>query len=343
MKKNFYLTIICLLSVIQVSAQQFNDAVSYMSYIGNFSKQIQKDYFSYASSVAHGKSARKVENRRVSLIQSVQEASRKVQSMPPFQGDKALRDSAAKFFHLNYLVLNEDYPKIINMEEVAEQSYDAMEAYLLAQDKAGEKIENANKQLQKVNRDFASKNNITLIDTQDDLDKKIAITNEVNDYHRAVYLIFFKSNKQEIYLVDALNSKNLNAVEQNKNTLLKYAEEGLLKLSKMAGYQNDNSLISAAKQYLEFTKQECLTKIPNLVNYYIKEDNFNKIKKVMDSKKASQRTQEDVDNYNKAVNEINAAGGQFNVTNNQINEERTRSLNTWSKSSATFLDKYVPH
>lgn len=343
MKRSLHLTIICLFVFAQIQAQQFNDAVSYMSFIGNFSKQIQKDYFSYASSVAHGKSARKVENRRISLIQSVQEASRKVQAMPPFNGNKALRDSAAKFFHLNYLVLNEDYPKIINMEEVAEQSYDAMEAYLLAQDKAGEKIENANKQLQKVNRDFASKNNITLVDSEDELDKKIAITNDVNDYHRTIYLIFFKCNKQEIYLVDALNSKNLNAIEQNKNTLLKYADEGLAKLSKMAGYQNDNALISAAKQYLEFTKQECTSKIPNLVNFFIKEDNFNKIKKVMESKKSSQRTQEDVDNYNKAVNEINSAAGQFNTTNNQINEERTRSLNTWSKSSAMFLDKYVPH
>lgn len=343
MKRSLHLTIICLFVFAQIQAQQFNDAVSYMSYIGNFSKQIQKDYFSYASSVAHGKSARKVENRRISLIQSVQEASRKVQAMPPFNGNKSLRDSAAKFFHLNYLVLNEDYPKIINMEEVAEQSYDAMEAYLLAQDKAGEKIENANKQLQKVNRDFASKNNITLVDTEDELDKKIAITNDVNDYYRTIYLIFFKCNKQEIYLVDALNSKNLNAIEQNKNTLLKYADEGLGKLSKMAGYQNDNALISAAKQYLEFTKQECTSKIPNLVNFFIKEDNFNKIKKVMESKKSSQRTQEDVDNYNKAVNEINSAAGQFNTTNNQINEERTRSLNTWSKSSAMFLDKYVPH
>ena len=42
-----------------------------------------------------------------------------------------------------YNVLNDDYSKIINMEEIAEQSYDAMEAYILAQEMVDKKPEEA--------------------------------------------------------------------------------------------------------------------------------------------------------------------------------------------------------
>ncbi len=63
--------------------------------------------------------------------------------MPSYNGNKALRDSAVSYLKILYSVFNEDYSKLVNMEEIAEQSYDAMEAYLLAQEKAGEKLDQA--------------------------------------------------------------------------------------------------------------------------------------------------------------------------------------------------------
>jgi hypothetical protein len=116
-----------------LQAQNVANAGSYMSYIGEQQREIMKDFMSYTSAVAHGKSARKVENRRQELLKTMTDSRRKITGMAAYQGDKSLRDSTAKFLLISYHVLNDDYGKIMNLEEVAEQSYDAMEAYLLAQ------------------------------------------------------------------------------------------------------------------------------------------------------------------------------------------------------------------
>jgi hypothetical protein len=137
MKKALYLLLflssICLP---KTKAQDLTVAVEYMSYLSTQHSDIQADYMAYTSAVAHGKSARKVENRRQALIETVENAILNAKQMPAFKGNKALRDSLASCLKLTQLVLNEDYAKILDMEEIAEQSYDAMEAYMLAQDLA---------------------------------------------------------------------------------------------------------------------------------------------------------------------------------------------------------------
>ena len=97
------------------------------------------------------------------MLTSTKTAISNISKMPAFEGDKSLRDSVVSFLKLSYDVLNEDYEKIVNMEEVAEQSYDAMEAYLLAQDLANEKMNEASKMLSEMEKTFAKNHNIKLI------------------------------------------------------------------------------------------------------------------------------------------------------------------------------------
>lgn len=325
----------------QVNGQNLNSPGEYISFIGSQYSEITKDMLSYMSSVAHSKNARKTENKRKEIIQTNREARKKIAGMPAFQGDKSLRDSAVAFLDLSHHVLNDDYDKIIDMEEVAEQSYDAMEAYLLAQEKASDKMEEAGKRLDIVQKDFAAKYKVDLVEKQDEVSKKMEQASRASKYNRVVYLIFFKSYKQDLYLVDAVSKKNVNGIEQNKNSLLQYADEGLAKLDSLKSFQGDNSLILSCRQALLFYKDE-VKKIPTLVGYYIKEENFQKIKKAFDAKKQSDRTQADVDQYNKAANEMNKSINEYNTTNTQLNENRNKVIEGWNKASAAFLAKHTP-
>ncbi len=63
--------------------------------------------------------------------------------LKPFEGDASLRDAYKDYWSVLLSVFTEEYHKIVDMEEVAEQSYDAMETYLLVQEKAGEKMDEA--------------------------------------------------------------------------------------------------------------------------------------------------------------------------------------------------------
>ncbi|TAH27568.1 MAG: hypothetical protein EAZ07_01445 [Cytophagales bacterium] len=313
-----------------------------MSFIGNQNKEITKDMMSYMSAVAHGKSARKVENRRKELLKTTKDAIRRIQTMAPFKGDKSLRDSTGKYLiKLNH-ILNDDYDKIVNMEEIAEQSYDAMEAYLTAQDMAHDKLDEAGKNLDIVEKQFAEKNGVKLIASKDELYKKTEKTSKVNAYHRVLYLIFFKSYKQEAYMLDAVNKKDINALEQNKAALEKTSTEGLSKIIPISAFNGDASLKTACKQMLEFYKMESTSKIQILSYFFLSEENFNKIKAEFDAKPANQRNKSDVDEFNKSLAVFNKSVQEFNQTNNLLNNNRTKLLNGWNNASSNFLDTHTP-
>ncbi|MCU0429499.1 MAG: hypothetical protein MUF42_05955 [Cytophagaceae bacterium] len=324
-------------------AQNYETASAYMEFINTQYMEIMKDYWAYTSAVGHGKSARKVEDKRKELLTTTSNVTRKISLMPPFKGDKSLRDSATSFLRISYHVLNHDYAKIVNMEEISEQSYDAMEAYLLAQDVANDKIKAANDRLTETQKSFAARNNVNLVEGEsNETIKKINAASEVNGYHRVIYLIFFKSYKQEYYLMEAMNKKNINGMEQNKNSLLQFSKEGIAKLDTMKAFKGDKSMIQATKQLLEFYQKECNEKVSILTNFYIEEDNFQKIKKAFDAKKPADRTQADVDQFNQAVNKLNKAVAEFNTTNQQLNENRKKLIDQWNKTSDAFLDKFTP-
>ena len=325
-----------------VFAQKFPDAGSYMNFIGNQNREITKDMMSYMSAVAHGKSARKVENRRKELMTTTQDGIKKVKLMTPFEGDKTIRDSTVAYLVKVNHVLNDDYGKIVNMEEIAEQSYDAMEAYLTAQDLATDKINEGAKRLNNIEAEFAKNHKVNMITTKDDLYTKTETAVKVSNYHRIFYLIFFKSYKQEAYMMDALSKKDINGLEQNKVALQKTSEEGIAKLGPIAPYIGDGSLKTACRQMLDFYKMESTTKINILANFQLKEEKFNKMKSAFELKSQSERTNEDIDQYNKSLQEFNKGVAEYNATNNMLNAARSKALDNWNKASANFLDKHTP-
>lgn len=305
-------------------------------------KKIQQDMWDYTSSVSHGKSARKVEKRRLELIQTSNAALQKAKSQKGFNNSTRYRDSIVEFFRLNNLVLKEDYAKIVDMEAVAEESYDAMEAYLLARERANDKLQKSNEMVQREQKLFASQNSITLIEAEDDLDKKMMIADQVYDTYNEVYLIFFKSFKQEVYLLDAMNRKDVNAIEQNRTALLSTAKEGLEKLKTVQPYKNDASMVEATKKILEFYIEEAQVETPKMIDYFMANENFEKVKKGFDAIPEKKRTQSDIDQYNKAITDMNSAVNTFNKSNQLMNTLRGKHIDFWNKSAETFTSKHVP-
>lgn len=322
-------------------AQSFETPVEYMDYIGKANEQLTLKYMVYLSSMSHGKSARKVEKRRMEVLDAINNTRYDIQGMPPYKGDKTLRDTTVAYLKMLNSVFNEDYGKIVNMEEIAEQSYDAMEAYMLAQEKANEKLQQASEKQNLMQKQFAEKHNIKLLQNTSELEAKMKTASEVMHHYNEVYLIFFKSYKQEAYLMDAVAKKNINGIEQNINALQGFAEEGLEKLKSIKPYAGDGSLLSACRNMLNFYKEEA-KKSSAMSDFFLKEENFTKIKKKFDTKPASSRTQQDVDEFNKAVNDINAGVNAYNNTNNELNKKRSTSLDGWNNAVKRYMDTYIP-
>ena len=347
MKKTSHLikfSILLLLISISVNSfsQSFSSAGEYMDYMGTQHRNIMENVWDYTSSVAHGKSARKVEKRRKEVIQSIEDAQKSINKLPPFNNDASLRDSILSYLEISHSILTNNYAKIVDMEAVAEQSYDAMEAYLLAQEIANQKQDVAEEMMVQEQKNFAAANNITLIESKDALSENMKKANGVFKYYNVIYLLFFKSNKQEAYLLDALSKADLNAIEQNRSTLEKYANEGLAKLDTIKSFSGDMSMLNATKQYFKFYKDESENKMKAQTAYFLEKEKFEKIKEAFDAKSNSSRTQQDVDKYNSSINSLNKASQDYNNINNELNNTRFQNNDNWNKTAQAFLDNHVP-
>lgn len=341
MNKKSILILVCTFFVSQfISAQS---AGEYMGEVNKDMKAISEASWEYVSEMSHGNNAKKAEKKRLDLLQKMSDSRSRVGQMDGFEGNSSYRDAVVKYLDVSFAIFNHDYADLVDMEEVAEQSYDYMEAYMLAKEKANDKLDEARAEMEKVEEKFAKDNNINLLDPEKTkLSENIRISNLVYDHYNEIYLIFFKSYKQEVFLLEALNAGDVSAIEQNKNALITNSTEGINKLKSLSGYNNDNSIIMSCKKMLEFYKSEAEKDVPTLLDFYLKKDNVDKVKAAFEAKKEKDRTQEDVDQYNKAISDYNATINTFNSTNEKLNTDRNKNLEAWNKSVDTFIDKNVP-
>ncbi len=336
-------TLAALILALNSTAQSSTNPGEYMDFFSVEYLQIQKDMWDYTRSVSHGKSARKVEKRRGELIQTTTAAMNKAKHAKGFKESNRYRDSVIHYFELIDIVLREDYAKIVDMEAIAEQSYDAMEAYMMAREMASDKMKEAGEMINREHTFFAEENDVRIIEGDDTkLDQKMEIANKVYDHYNEVYLIFFKSYKQEIYLLDAIGRKDINAIEQNRNALISTVEEGIIKLKDVKLYEGDVTMITATRNLLKFYQKEADGNVDVVLEYFEANENFAKIQKAFDAKKQKNRTQEDVDTFNDAVKDVNDAVNAYNSGNEESNKNRVDKIDNWNKAAEKFTGKHVP-
>lgn len=325
------------------TAQDFKTPVEYLNYIGKETDVISKSTWNYTKAVAHSKSARKIDATRKTLIKSIQNASKKVLNLKDgYKGDTEYRDQLLNYLSISEKFINDDYGKIIDLQEVAEQSYDFMEAYITARDLVNQKINDEVEKLNTNQKLFGNKYNIQITEDNSALGKKMKASNEVFKYHTQLYLIFFKVNVTDINLSNAIQKKDLNSIQQNASSLELYADEGLEKLKTIAPYNKDASLINATKKALEFYKKEALEMTPKVVNFLMLNQKVEDSQASLEKKPEKQRTKQEIDNFNNLVKEVNKEVGKYNKLNSKFFQEKVALNNSWEQIGADFISKHVP-
>jgi hypothetical protein len=333
-----------LLSVTLWAGSGQESPVDHMSALNALEENLQEKYLSYMSEVAHGRRARKMEKRRTELLNSINEAIRESEKLRPYKGDASLREAFKEYWVVLLTIFKEDYHKIVDMEEVAERSYDAMEQYLLIQEEAGKKLHEAHAKVSPAYEKFAASHNVKLVEGQSSkLSKRLGQAGQVNSYMNMIFLIFFKSNVQEQSMLEALKKNDINGVEQSKNSLLKFSTEGLDRLDTLDSYKGDGSLITACRKILDFHNDEAENKATYMTDFLMKKDEFDKIRKAFESKPTNNRTQTDIDAFNKSIDGYNRAVNDFNKTSGGLDNTREKVMNNWEVTRKRFMDQHVPY
>lgn len=328
---------------ISLPAQEFKTPVDYLNYIGKEQENISRSMWKYTSAVAHSKSARRIDNTRKLLVKSIQTASKKIAGLKDgYQGDVEYRNQILEYLSISEKNINEEYDKIIDMQEVAEQSYDAMEAYIMTRDLVNKKIDAENEKAELAQKNFCVKYNITLSENTSELGKKIKISNEVFAYHTEIYLIFFKANVTDLYLSNAIQKNDIGGIQQNAATLVQYAKEGLEKLKTIKPYGTDNSMVLITKKALEFYQKQGEQFAPKVVAFMMFNEKFETAKKSLESKSDKDRTKEEIDNYNTMVKQVNKEIDTYNKINSVNFQEKNALIDQWNATGDTFISSHVP-
>jgi len=169
----FLLFIISTLNSETSFSQDLSKPGDYMTAISNAQKEMNQKYMAYMSAAAHGRKARKVDKLRQQALESIDNSRFKTVDLPIYKGDNSLRQSSIDYIKLCYNVFNEDYARIVNMEDIAEQSFDEMQAFILLQEKTNEKIHEASGKMHDASKAFAEKYNVKIIESTDELSEKL--------------------------------------------------------------------------------------------------------------------------------------------------------------------------
>lgn len=343
MKKLLFASTLFLLSTIAL-AQDFNTPVAYLEYINKQESEISKNMWKYTKTIAHSKSARKIDATRKNLVKTIQNAKNNISKIKDgYKGDIVYRDQVVKYLSVSEIIINEEYSKIVDMQEVAEQSYDFMEAYIMTRDLVNKKMDDEHQILAAGQKEFAKKYNITLTESDSELSKKMKLSNEVFAYHTEFYLIFFKCNITDLMLSKAIEQKDIASIQQNASSLLAYAEEGLQKLNQKQPYKNDKVLIETTKKSMELYQKIATEYATAVIDFFMFNTKFEEAKTSLERKKPNERTKEEVDNYNVMVKEINKKINDYNKINTKFVQEKNNMINQWNTTGDQFISRYVPN
>jgi hypothetical protein len=336
----FFYTLLALLSSGYAGAQ--NDAKTYLDQIDKEFSRIHRKTWDYTSAAAHGRSPRAIEKKRMEVLSASEEAIIRLGMLPPFKGERRLRDSALSYLMVHYALMNEDYVRLVNIDRISERSYDAMEAYMLAKAGSDERAARAADMINEEYKKFASEHGVKLIKSKNRLTQNMEKAAKVYAHYNQVYGLFFAGYKQEAYMIEAMLKNDISGLEQNRRALAALSSAGLDSLKKLQAYGNDPALIKACENVLRFYREEAAEKLKAVSVYFVAGDNFAKMKSSYESGDTPGRGEEAARIFNEAILERHTATNEFNIIISGLNEERASVLESWSAACDRFIRKHVP-
>ena len=257
---------------------------------------VQKN-FEYISLSVHSEDYDQLELKRKEVVDVISKSKENIREMPALEGDTRLRDEAVEVLNEYKSAFELDFKSILGLKRKSKDSYEAMEAYFQAQDKAEEKVNKATRQLRKAQHVYAERNNMKVVDTKSDdlLELKMNKISGVNDYWRSLFLDYFKVSKQYDKMWDALSEQKAGPLSHQRELTLKLIDQILPQLKAKSPYRNDS----------EFRDQTI-----NMVEYYqgVAKTDFARIIEVL-TKKSMEQTD---------VAEVNAIIAKCNADHEQL-------------------------
>ena len=311
--KNFLFIALIFFSLgTQAQEDEFNlkNAGDYNNFImKEMTAAVQKN-FEYLSFVVHSEAYDQMDEKRKEVVKQIAEAKDKVSQMPPLDGDTRLRDESVEVLSEYKNAFELDFKQIISLKKKSRDSFEAMKEYFKAEDDAEEKLNKATQKLRKAQRQYASKNNMTVVDgkADDELERKMGKAKATNLYWRAVFIEYFKVSEVYDLMWEALNQRKASVIDNERQTVIKVINTTLPEIKAIPPFNGDTEFRDQTVAIIEYYQQ-------------VADIQFAKITERL---KKPELSEADIDIINSIINQCNADHERLAYNWNQASQELFR-------------------
>jgi hypothetical protein len=194
-----------------------------------------------------------VEQKRMALIEQIQQSLKTVRAMSPYEGDSKLRDEIGSVFEAYLASFRVEFSRVNTLKLSSRQSYEAMEQYLNATTAAEKKLDEAGTRAARAQEAFAKKYKIQLLEDEEKAGGASLLT-QMNDYYRGIFLRVFKTSKKDAEFSDALAEQNAGKMDRYRKELDVICDDNLAFLSRLPDFNGDTEYRDAAVALMKFYK-----------------------------------------------------------------------------------------
>ncbi len=309
MKKTLF-SLTLLLAFFSSFAQKIESPAEYNNYIVEQQGKLMQKVVDYIVQTVHNDNFEEVENRRLQVLGQIEVAINKLESLEKFSENDNMKEEALAVFKLYKKSYSEDFSEINLLKKEREGSFEDMERYFQAQDKAEKAIYEASDRLHEAQRAFAETHKMIIEEAEKD--ETMTIIANVNKYGRDVFLEYFKVSKLNGACLDALNEQDATILEESRLALLKGTEEAYSNLKNIVAYKGDEDYKNKAMAYVAYNKLFATKDLATLVN-------------ILGN---NERTDADVDNFNKIIA--------------QYNQDATDLLEQFNNANIRLMRTHIP-
>lgn len=220
----------------------------------------------YLVQTVHSEDFAEIERKRKQVIDQVESAITKVQSLGDFEGDTKMRDEALAVLRMYKEAYTQDFNTINTLRAESQKSYEAMTQYLRAEELAEEKLNNTLKRFNKAQEEFADRHNLII-----DMGGKkhpMDIIFQVYKYNREVFLQYFKVFIQNESCLNALYEQDAEKLDRERKKLILYAQDAHASLKSTETLKQDGNYKQSAMAYISFHIKFAQGGMLDLVKYF---------------------------------------------------------------------------
>jgi hypothetical protein len=321
--------------------QPQDDPVKYLDYFMERDLNLAQNYLAYMVAAAHGNTEPGVGEQRRKVVAEVDQLRGELSRSLPYHDDDSLLRAYRDYANALFEVFNLDYARLENDEQGLDDTVGKMGQLLVKKEAAAQKVSLTSRSKQEAVMNFASRYDIMLVASDRDLAAQVDRVVSVGIYYNRIYLIFYRSVNREMALIESFDQKDPRRIGATRYELLQVASSGLPKLDSLGPYDSDASLQRACRQMLQFHRTEAEVRCKPLVDFVNRQEQFAAFKARFSAKGPSERTQAEVEEYNRMVRELNEASDAANRVVADLNTDRLRLTGQWNSAVNTFLRSHI--